>query len=357
MKVAHFCNFGLHGSGQYGTTKDLIKAERHFGIDARFIVTNGTPHIEDDWLKDDHPDWAKEADILVRHTAIHQEYEDLKKPTVCCLHGRPESTFTLDLLKKPPKPHQIPNYYQLKPQDGLLETIAGFANPEWNHYRALVYFWEEFELHWRHIIGPEKLRYVQAPVDLDEYKPEGPLLDFPQESIGEPNLLVADMWREDTTPFNVIHAAAYCREHYLPNLKVHVFGVPDDWNKPIKDVLFNFRDMGMISEIHYTIVEIAQIYRMMDITITPHNFATRVMRESLASGTPVVAGGGCPYTNYGCDPHDIPGYALQIKECWDDLQANPQRSAECRTMAIKKFNPRRSGEAMKRVFEEVLIGK
>ncbi len=361
MKVAHFCSFGLHASGQYGTTKELIQAELALGIDARFIPTNGVGPIEDGWLKSTEPKWAKEeADVMVRHTAIYDDIEILKKPTICCLHGRPESTFVLDMLKKPAKPHQIPNYYQAKPEQSLIDTIIDVSKKD--HYKLMVTFWQEFMLHWRYTLGDNKskLRYVPAPVDLDLYKPEGDTLDWPAESKGEPNILIADIWREDNTPFNIIHAAAYFRDHYCPKAKLHVFGVPDDWNTPIKNLLFRFRDAGLVPEIHYTAQEIDQIYRMMDIVITPHNFATRVIRESLASGLPVVAGGGCPYTPYNCDPHDIPGFAGQIFRCYQSIYTGKLKEKErqgrkqARQMAERSFDLKQTGEAMVEVLEEAL---
>ena len=75
---------------------------------------------------------------------------------------------------------------------------------------------------WSMMMSPDKLEYVPAPVNLDEFKPDGPKFSFGDRA-GAPNLLVTDMWREDLTPFNILMAAAVFKQTYCPEAKVHVF--------------------------------------------------------------------------------------------------------------------------------------
>jgi len=342
MKAAHFSRFAPNLSGQYGTVKDLIKAERQQGIDARLISIDSSPGVEfttakihtDDWLTTEKIEWADEADILVRHVLVPQKYMySGKQPKVMCLHGRPENSFLLGVYTR----------------NDVYRTVQS----ERDTWDAFISFWDEHIFHWSQLIDKSKLNYVPAMCDLEQFCPEGPKRDFGENS-GSPNIVIVDQWREDTTPFNVLHAALLFREKYCPTAKVHIYGMMK--KDPIKNLAKWLADQGGIGDRKSTISRMAETYRAADIIVTPHVIATRVIREAMACGTPMVTGGGSPYSMYGCDPRNIEEYAVEIKKCWADIKANkPHTETECLVAKAKNlFNLEQTGVAMKKVLEKVV---
>ena len=342
MKVAHFSRFAPNLSGQYGTVKDLIKAERQQGIDARLIAVNSSPGIEftgtkqqtDDWLTTEKMEWADEADVLVRHVLVPQKYMySGKQPKVMCLHGRPENSFLLGVYT----------------QNDVYRTV----HSERDTWDSFVTFWDEHTFHWSQLIDKSKINYVPAMCDLEQFCPEGPKRDFGENS-GSPNIVIVDQWREDTTPFNVLHAALLFREKYCPTAKVHIYGMMK--KDPIKNLAKWLADQGGIGDRKSTISRMAETYRAADIIVTPHVIATRVIREAMACGTPMVTGGRCDYSAFGCDPRSIEAYAEEINSCWIDIQEkNFNTNKETiRQDAERLFNLEQTGVAMKKVLEKVI---
>ena len=343
MKVAHFSRFVPNQSGQYGTVKDLIKAERGLGVDAGFIApmmgqgveTSAAIARKDGWLQTEKMEWADDADILVRHVLVPSKMvHSGKQAKVMCLHGRPENSFLLGI-------------YSL---NAVYNTVY-YERKTWDMF---VTFWEEFKFHWSQLIddSESRLRYVPAMCDLDLYNPEGDKRDLGELS-GKPNIVIADMWREDTTPYNVLHAAAYFKANYCPEAAIHVYGIPKD-KKSIVDLNRILKNKGVIGETIGLCRKMEKTFRAADIVVTPHVIATRVIRESMSCGTPIVAGGDCPYTQYGGDPRNIQAFAKEINRCWEDIKVNPDLGKDFRLRAEKEFNLEQTGRAMIAVFDEVL---
>ena len=346
MRVAHFAQFGPNRAGMYATVKDLILAERALGVDAQFIDSalpckscghyESQVGVKDDEITTQPMSWASNADLLVRHTSLAADVEALGIPIILCLHGRPESTFMLETLGRMP----IFSYIEQVPHD--------------LRYKAYITFWEEFIPQWELMIPSEKLNYVPAPVNLDEFTPTGPLFDFGVRA-GTPNLVITDMWREDETPFNILMAAAEFRRLYCPTAKVHVFGLPSAKQGPIA-VLARILDKAGVWGKCFTLHDqMPTVYRAADILLTPHIIATRVIREACASGIPIVAGTGCRYTPYTANPRDIGGYAKMINKVWEKIQSGSMTSTlDSRQIAVKNFGLPQVGKAMVAVFEKVL---
>ena len=354
MKVAHFCRFSPNKSGQYGTVKDLIKAERKQGIDARFVTTLEQPPFyepdikhKDGWMETDTLEEAKDADIYVQHTMVPPDLKKADKPVVFVLHGRPENSFMLGHLGR------IPVYKAISEAH-----LKGEC-------QIFVTFWEEFLYHWSMLIDKSILKYVPALVDLDKYSPVGEVFDFGQLG-GSPNLLIADLWREDTTPYNIMHAACYYRDHYEPKAKVHIFGYPEQKHWPTSFLGGTMQSKGYIGHIGTVTPWIDRVYRAADIVITPHRIATRVVREAAACNTPVVSGrcveddvnlhvGDDVLSSWGADPRDYKAYAEQIHKCWQSIQARGDKQDNTpRIYAEKMYNGDETGKAMKKIFEDLL---
>jgi FkbM family methyltransferase len=331
MKVAHFSVFAPNKCGLYHTAKELVLAERLAGIDARFIACDEKEKQKDGDFETEELKWAYRADILVRHSVIPTHLHNAGIPVVLALHGRPESSMRLDQSTK----------------NKVITSIYNKAEAD-ARYKAYVAFWPEYIDIWSDIVPKDKLFYAPATVDLDEYKPENKPYDLGKYN-SSPNILIADLWREDVTPFNTIFSAAqFVRAN---GGKIHLAGIPKDCLRSMSPFLMNLRNEGIVGHIFGQIKHIKGMYAACDMLVTPHVIATRTIREALASGLPVVAGAGCKYTPYTANPMDIHRFADAIWCCWDDKNQTP------REMAQKEFNLKQSGEAMKKVFDAVLAKK
>jgi len=340
LKIAHFANVKPNQAGISGTAIDMIMAERAVGIDSQLIDYDGknpcTVGISNNGVTTVGPSWAKTADILVRHSAIPAGIQALNKPQVMCLHGRPEYCFML-------------NYYE---KTKLIDEYLKCADDP--RYRSFITFWQE-HLNYLEVLLPErKIDYVPAMVNLDVCKPDGVRLDYGSDG-GKPNILICDMWREDTTPFNVLMAAAEYVRKYCPEARVHIYGVQRENLSPVKEIIEKMKLAGVIGQAEPIVKNMAQIYRGNDILVTPHHIATRIIREALAFGLPIIAGEGCKYTNYTADARHTEGFAAKIKECWDDIRENrKQAGKDAREMAEKSFNLKQAGEAALTVYERIM---
>ena len=95
-------------------------------------------------------------------------------------------------------------------------------------------------------------------------------------------------------------------------------------------------------------------FRAAGILITPHVIATRVVREALASGVPIVAGNGNPYTQYVANYLDVHGFAAKINECWNDVKKDDKCRQDARRIAEREFNPKAAGKVALGIYERIL---
>lgn len=340
MKVAHFAEFAPHRTGLYATARDLIMAERSIGIDAALVdiriiagrIQKERKNLADGDLKIETWDWAKEADLLVHHTNIPDPIKSMGIPIVLAIHGRPESTFLLEHRR-------ITSVYGLTTEHG--------RDPR---YRAFITFWQEYMFHLGLQVPKDKLFCIPAPVDLTHYIPKGEKHTFE----GSPSILIVDMWRHDVTPFNIIMAATRFAQDYAPEAKIHILGAQKN-KRSMKSLMNVLKKAGVLGQV-FPLVENTEIcYRGADMVVTPHNIATRVVREALACATPVVAGLGNPYTRYTADYRQADKFATAINTCWQDIQTKTEVTrAEARSTAEKSFSREAAGNAAKKIFEKVL---
>lgn len=330
MKVAHFCSFAPNQCGMYHTAKDLIIAERLVGIDAGFIAYGGEEGKDvagqtDGEITTLPAEWAMDADVLVRHTAIPDKLHWAGIPIVIAMHGRPESSFRLE-------------------RSGENCVISAFYSKAHDcRYKAFITFWPEYMDCWKQIVPTKKLYYVPSVVNLKQYEPV-------KENVwdkynGNPNILIADIWRDDITPLNMLFAAAKFRDVYCPTAKVHVVGIGKNEVKPLTPIMETMRNNGSLGFISGQTRKIQDYYKAADIVITPHVIATRIIRESLASGVPVVAGSACKYTPYTADPLNPSEFAAAINKCWQEHPIGTARRC---------FGLEQAGNSMKKIFESVI---
>jgi glycosyltransferase involved in cell wall biosynthesis len=341
LKVAHFAHVTPNQAGIAGTAIDMVMAERTVGIDSQIIdfQGNGKPcrmGLECRGVKPVGPSWAGNADIIVRHSAVPQTLKNSGKPIIMCLHGRPEYGFLLQYYKKM----------------GLLAEWFKCARDPC--YRTFITFWKEHLNYLKIMMPNSKIDYVPAMVDLKNFMPSGIKYDYDNIG-GTPNIVIADMFREDVNPFNVLVAASVFVHKYCPEARVHIYGLQRTKESPVKDLLDKMKEAIVIGEAKPLVTEMERVYRSADMLITPHHIATRVIREALASGVPIVAGVGCPYTNYTEDARYTEGFAAKINDCWNDIKDDKQTAKnEARAMAEKSFNLKQAGEAALKIYERVM---
>lgn len=349
MRIAHFASVSPNRCGLYGTVKDLMKAEQQVGIEAGLIDVGistgeivadgkieGYPKIADPLLVPKDCKWAEQADAMFRHTLIPTYLQNIGKPLVLPLHGRPESSFRLESEKN----------------NKIMSTLARRAvDPR---YRAFLTFWPEHVDYWKTMLPAEKLFYIPAPIDLQTYTPEGDKFDL-KEHAGEPNLLIADLWREDVNPFHVIHAAFQFQQKYCPTAKIHISALQGSHLQGIAPMLTGMKKYGALGLIFGLNPEIIRIYRSCDIVLTPQTIATRSVREPLACGIPVVAATGSKFTPWTANPANLKEFAAKINECWEALRQNRDELKKCvRKSAEVLFDPMKTGTAMKAMLEAIL---
>ncbi|MCJ7829460.1 MAG: FkbM family methyltransferase [Dehalococcoidia bacterium] len=327
MKVIHFAEFSPHACGLYHTTKDLVKAEIGQGIDAHFVDVTvddkgkgivKKPGSKDGWLTTSDISIADDADILVRHTMIPNELENSGIPLVMAIHGRPESSFLLD-------------------EQGHTPVVEGFHNKGKDcRYKAFFTFWKEHIPFWSKIIPTEKLHYVPAMVDLMEWRPGGEKFDFGKLN-GNPNILIADVWRDDVRPFNEVMAVAEWIKMVCPSARLHIAAAPT--GKGANVLWRKLREEGVLGYASGQTSMIKKLYAACDVVVTPHTIATRIIRESCAMAIPVIK-------------------PEELTEWWKGFQENRKKQQNTsRKYAETNFRLSNAGAAAKEIYESVLNKK
>jgi FkbM family methyltransferase len=328
MKVAHFSVFAPNKCGLYHTAKERVLAERTAGIDARFIAFDEKGKCTDGDFETEDIKWSYRADILVRHSAIPEHIHNAGIPIVMALHGRPESSVRLE-------------------ESNTIKVITSINNKAHDsRYKAYITFWPEHVDMWNLIVPREKMFYVPATVDLDEYSPKNEKHDLGKDNVS-PNVLIPDIWRDDVIPFNVLFAA----ERFVAKNggRVHIIGMPKKYIQAMTPFFLGMKKRGTLGYLSGQIRHIKGMYRSADIVATPHVIATRSVRESLASGIPLVAGEGCKYTPYTANSMDVDGFADAIDRCW-----NKPEDVSPRQVAEQEFNYQNAGKAAKSIFDAIL---
>jgi len=341
MKIAHFIFYGPRRSGMYETTRDLCAAECALGHDAKLIDTSwigkGNPPETsriDRGIEVTTLDWALECDYHVMHSRIHDEVFG-KKPTVLILHGAPEYCFYSELLNH-------------DKGDRNFSTLLAYKRDE--RVQKFVTMWPRHLSYWRAILGDENVHLVKAPVNLSEYSPEGKKHEF--QTPGQFNVGFCDTWRPTffKDPFQIIMGV---REFWKlqPDIKMRLFAIPSTrdivWDRCIGAIKKEGDFFGEIWELHR---EMATVYRALDVVVTTTVDASRITRECLSCGTPIIAPVGNPYTPYTVDIGNAEALAKRLCEIRDLLKREPERvKQECLETA-SQFSSEGTAEA----FVEVL---
>jgi glycosyltransferase involved in cell wall biosynthesis len=301
--------------GLWETTRELVKAERDLGIDARVFdpapVDKFYPGDDDRGVPISRdPAWALTADLVVSHSGHDRTpLQNSPQPVIHVAHGRPLSTF-------------------------LGERGGGAPGLTWQtqrkklpRYRGAVTFWPEYEPYLRTIWEPKPVKYVPPPCDLDYWTPGKGTASFGGRRAAY-NVVMADPWsREDSSPYHCIHAFALFHR-ICPDARLHMMAW-DGNTKGLTGITELLGDGGGCVARWQT--DMRNILRSADMLITPHRIYTRSIREAMACGLQVVSG-------RDCHPEDIERFALLMV----DRRENPLPT---RKMAEGLFDPKRTAQA------------
>lgn len=316
MRVAHSAIATPHRCGLYETTRELVAAERAFGIDARIVDPAPVPEFapkgdEDRGVPICDMDWALGADLLVSHSGHdNTPLQDAEMPVLHVAHGRPLSTFMGERAGKAPG---LTYQTQRKGKD---------------RYVAAVTFWPEYEPYLRNIWAPKPVHVVAPTVDLDYWTPGDGGYGFHGRKAAY-NVVMTDPWsREDSSPYHCIHAFKLF-SRICPDARLHMFAW--DGNRKGLGGLSNLLGDagGMVAR---WATNVRDIMRSADMLITPHRIYTRSIREAMSCGLQVVSG-------RDCHPEDIERFAWTMA----DRREKPQPT---RKMAEALFDPVNAGTAM-----------
>jgi glycosyltransferase involved in cell wall biosynthesis len=234
------------------------------------------------------------------------------------MHGRPESSFRLESNGKV----------------GVYSFLRGIATDE--KYKRFVTFWPQFAPYWKVILPADKVRALTPPVDLQSWNPDGPRGYQFHGKRGTTNIVIADMWRDDITPFHVVHAAAiYCQKHH--GAKLHLYGLHR--TKALDVLLAALESIGVLGEAVGMVDGLANVYRAADMLVSPHAIATRAIREAMACGCPVIA------PLFGAS-YDIEVMATDMESVWT--------RDETRKYAEQNYDSRITADEMIALVEEAL---
>jgi len=316
----------------YETVRDMIAAERLLGHTVELVDT-GVDGERQIGAVDDrggcrivtrrYNDVAG-FDVFVPSVELPKFFTDpTEAPIVAILHGRPESSFRLT---------------QTDPKAPVYDLVAAKARDP--RVKLLVSLWPEHLPYWRMLVPDAKLASTPAPpCDLSLYGPTGTAHEFAADVRGRYNVLVADIWRADADPYHVAHGLLLAAER-VEGLKVHFYACQAPLG-PWRYIFAALRRAGALGETKGMMSGLDQVMRACDLVVTPHRIATRIIRESLACATPVLAGEGCPWTPYTApvdNPARLGAAVVQTLTGPRSIQ-RPEARAAADAFGLDRFGP------------------
>jgi len=370
LRVAHVAPCTPHQCGLYETARELVYAERQLGIDAHIV--DPRPYAKDvrgkkkiDGIEVDCPEcgkhfkavthqedisarpgawdedrevciapveWAvEESDLLVSHSGLDSRFDGCDQPRIHVAHGRPNSSYRIERDGGTP----IWSSYHKMSED-----------PRW---KMLVTLWPGYGDYLR-LLFPH-VREMTPFVDLDRWTRKEGTYGYDGKA-GEVNVVACDVWRKDKDPFHVLHAFGLFADRH-PEARVHVYACTDSGRG--RDVLLDcLADRGVLGTVRPIVSNLQDVYSAADMVITPHRIATRVVRETLACGTQVVAGHGNPYTPYTADIEDLRAFSKAMEDALADWRADKEKCIQVnRETAEREFDLNAVAGEFVRLFKEL----
>jgi len=318
MKIVHFAPFAPCACGLYEAARDMVIADREAGHEAFLVdvgVTINKEYVQGSAGKIDDrggttvysidPQIADSADIIIAHTGIPDNWiVKSQAPIIWILHGRPTACF---------KPEQFGTGHSYS----LIAELA-----KWPRVKKMITFWPYHVKYWLPIIPSDKLICFPAPpIDEKRFSINGPKHDF-AELGGKWNLMLADSWREDVDLYEITHGVIEFAKN-TAGVKFHFYGM----ETPLRCwefLIANLRKFNALGEVWARRPNIEEIYRSVDILLTPQRIVTRVVGEALSCQTPVIAANDCKFATYLMDPGDPEDIANTIRNAIAELNFDPE---------------------------------
>jgi len=355
MKIVHSVDITPGRCGLYETTRELVYFEREIGLDAYIYdsrpdknaaLESGNPNGYKEYRWDEERSVpiiplseAVECDLLVSHSGLTADLIRARMPFVQVAHGRPYSSFLLEKDEN----KQIYSSYK------ILHKTEG--------YKGAITLWEPY-VAYLEMLFP-KVHYAPACVDLDLWGIDNrDKFDFGGLG-GDVNVVISDLWRKDKDPYHVINGFYLFYKEYMTkakhSVKLHLYGLEESILNSIQCLLSIGRELGCLGEIAPMVPSLPLIYRSADILLTPHNIATRTVREAMACGVTVVGGPSNPFTKYSADPEDLRWYSKIINDVVKSRLSNKEAEVKiARDSAMRNFDPIRTAKRLEEIYLEVM---
>jgi len=350
-KVVHFCNYGPIDSGMYKTVRELVYEELRMGYDAWVVdnIANNKIRLEgiyhDSLFKEgrviglEEDNKSRDADLICWHSWIPPEYiDDRSKHLVMFLHGMPSFIFHNELYHKEP-----------------VLSFLKKASHSLTHCHFFITLWPSHKPFWENILR-DKLVVTNSWVSSDSINLKSDASFDP----GHLKLVVMDTWRAGKEPYYIINSiqiliSKYHREEIPYKVTLDIYGQEVKNVQPVWQTLIR---EGFEKYINFKGKDDPQnIFDRHDILLTQIGDESRIVREGLLSGIPIVS--GYPYadwTSFKHDCRDIKGYADQILRCWKLMQDRDKRIKiyrENRNIALRKFDIRKNAIPIFRCYERI----
>jgi glycosyltransferase involved in cell wall biosynthesis len=341
MKIAHFAPFAPGQAGLYETTRDMVKAERLAGHEVGLVDVGvdgkrkiGATDARGGCLirTVDYAD-VEAFDLFVSHSGMLKGFlAKTGAPVVHILHGRPLSSFRLS---------------QRDPKAPVYQLLSRWSQDA--RYAQFVTLWPEHLPYWRVFLPGDNLIAVEAPCDRERFPKEGPVHPF--NPTGEFNVLIADLWRPDGDPYHIAHGMLDVK---VPGLKAHFYGCntkPGPWEY----IWRAMRAKGILGETKGMMRNFDTVLRAADLVVTPHRIATRIVREALSVGTPVVAPMGSRHAQFSYLFPDCPqAIADTVDRAHETITRDPDAVDAMVEVSASKHRLEGFGKTITRIYQEVV---
>lgn len=335
MYIAHTANYAPGLSGLYGTTRDLVLAERELGHTAELI--DDAQMLQDQYGLDGitpvPASWGDRADVVCWHHAIVEEWlNEPHRNLVVFLHGTPEYNL----------------FTELYDGDKTMSLLIGLANRKIP--KAFISMWQRHIPIWENLLQ-QKVHYVPAWTNPSDFTVSKKKVDPKVIKIG-----LLDYWRKTREPFGIIEAIEELVKHSDKKIEVDAWGIAEEPSKTWLAVVQWLVEKGVMTLKGRSTNVQEDLYEKCDMIVSMSTEETRVVRESYSAGVPVVcARSKMPFTKYSEDCINPDKLAEVINKCHDDLCKDQDKIRKrLRNYAVKNFDVKKSAKQVIKIFEDVI---
>ena len=313
LRIIHFVNWAINRSGLFMCAAEQVKYERKHGINSEISIFE-TEFPKDNYIYEGIKaiSWeqTKDADLFVMHRGIPAPLEELKKPTICVIHGTVEFLMLEEIFSHADKTPMNTHINMLKVYDACVTV---------NEHDRQIYALYEPE---------NKLVLINDSIDTEKYTISGHQYPFTHH----PQILWADSLRINKNPAAAIWAMDKVVKE-IPEARLTVVGLDLlsilTWRNlilrsPKSHLARNLENVQLMTNDNLS------YFRGADILVNGNmsGIPSRVSLEAMSCGCQVV-GYSDSFTKWKCS-FDIYDMADKIIECWKSIK---NRKAEARLEA------------------------